>query len=299
MLIRWRRSARALAPISRSGPAPNSEVSRQLRDRPGTLGPGCRPAPAGRAWPTLSTVASESSSKDITRAIDRLVTLSAWTSRITWSCQPLTARTAWVGRSAEERPAQRGLAERAAGSAPSRPRRPPGSAARGAEDQAGIRGELRPAQLGSAFPRPRSRRAGPPRRVVAPAGRTESSAARLADRDDQRLDGRSAARLFSAWARAGAPRLRWRPPASPRRLQAAQQRHRRRRSPASGRVPPRAAASRPASRLVALGQRRPRRPPRPRRWSGPARRATCASTSAASAGTRAAEGVQDARTWSG
>jgi hypothetical protein len=70
------------APRSRSGPAPNSVVSRRCGTVPG---PSAEAVPAA-PFPSMlivSTSASDSSSKETTRATDRLVTLSARTSCIT------------------------------------------------------------------------------------------------------------------------------------------------------------------------------------------------------------------------
>src|SRR5262249_22748699 len=98
-VIRWRRSARIRAMMSRSGPAPNSDVSR----RRGTVAvPVSSSLDPSRL--TMSTVASASSSRDTALAMERLVTFSACTRRVTWSCHALTSRAAWVARSGDDLP---------------------------------------------------------------------------------------------------------------------------------------------------------------------------------------------------
>ena len=118
-MIRWRRSSRVRAVMSRNGPAPNSEVSR----RRGIAAVLVSSSPDPNRL-TMSTVASESLSRDTALAMDRLVMFSACTRRVTWSCQALTARAAWVDRSGEDLPR---AATRASGSVARSPAAAPDS----------------------------------------------------------------------------------------------------------------------------------------------------------------------------
>src|ERR1017187_404901 len=102
-LIRSCRSSRAFVLMSRRCPAPKSEVSKCC----GTAftPPAAAPSPAlYPSSPITSTALSESLSKEMIRAIDRLVTFFVCTRCSTWSCQPLTASPDRVPRSGDDRP---------------------------------------------------------------------------------------------------------------------------------------------------------------------------------------------------
>src|ERR1017187_6218149 len=102
-LIRSCRSSRAFVLMSRRCPAPKSEVSKCC----GTAftPPAAAPSPAlYPSSPITSTALSESLSKEMIRAIDRLVTFFVCTRCSTWSCQPLTTSPDRVPRSGDDRP---------------------------------------------------------------------------------------------------------------------------------------------------------------------------------------------------
>ena len=198
----------------------------------------------------------------MTRAIDRLVTLSAWTSRIMWSCQPLTARAARVGRSAEQR---------ARDSAAWRSWPSPASGASSARAGSLVRPSTSPASAANCDPAQvvvvllggDPVQQGDPGRVAAPA--PDRFLRGLAgDRDDQRLDAGAQRALQRAGPGLRAPLALAAGLPAPGRLQAAEQ------LAGAGEVLPagqRLAAQQRAvgQRLVRFGQRRPRRrlPPSP------------------------------------
>src|SRR5215831_13845099 len=193
-LIRWPRSALVRAAMSRNGPAPNSEVS----SRPGTAAVLVSSSPEP-SRPIISTVASESSSRDTALEMDRLVTFSACTRCVTWSCHPLTARAAVL---VVQRPLDRARAAQVP-----------------AKDQVRFRGELGPG------PGCRVARSGQPLeqrgtgRVFPPAGQAVLRGP-VRDRGDDGLDRRARRRLQRlSPGRAAVPPLL----ASPPRLQRAEQ----------------------------------------------------------------------------